>query len=372
MKKGNLVPLPDFEFTSSFAESDADGYYDIQIPKGPTSLSVQWSGYYCEDDQLTADFQSGQQLPDLVLKPLPLIAGKIVDPNGHPLVGAVARVLNSFGETKYVRTDQDGKFEIKIENFDYDFDTKKRRDVIKVMAFDPHSPLANIVEVDLSDKSIFSNVVIELADHEPRWIANEIGKIAKQDSERQLAQAGTTREEITASIEKKFPDARPGCPAPDIDNGTWFNSDSKSLRDFRGQYVLLDFWFIGCGPCERDFPTVKMANNIFGDHGFSVISIHIAGQPPESVKQFCDARGLDFPLVVDGAGEEILKSYKSLGVTFFPSYLLIDPEGNVAYSILGTSAGADEMPLNLHSHKLEVIRHFLLTEGQRSGPNESE
>ena len=164
---------------------------------------------------------------------------------------------------------------------------------------------------------------------------------------------------------------KPGSPAPEIATGTWFNSESKSLKDFRGQYVLLDFWFIGCGPCERDFPTVKMANDIFGDYGFSAISIHIAGQPAESVKQFCDARGMDFPLVVDGANEEIVKSYKSLGVAGFPSYLLIDPEGNIASSILGTSAGADELPfLSLHSHKLELIRHFLLTEGQK--PNASE
>ena len=163
---------------------------------------------------------------------------------------------------------------------------------------------------------------------------------------------------------------RLGGPAPNIDSGTWFNTDSKSLRDFRGQYVLLDFWFIGCGPCERDFPMVKMANAIYRDHGFSAISIHIAGQSPESVKQFCDARGLNFLLVVDGAGEEILKRYKSLGVIGFPSYLLIDPDGNVASSILGTADSADEMPLSVHGHKLEVIRHFLLTEDQGAKPSE--
>ena len=263
-----LARVPEFEFKSNFAESDEDGYYDVKIPPGPTNLSVQWSGYYCEDDRLKADFQPGHALPDLVLKPLPLIEGKVVDANGHYLVGAIVRVSNRFGETKYVQTDKDGKFELKIEHFEYDYATKKRLNVIKVIGFEPHSTLANIVEVDLSEKSKFSNVTLKLVDHEPGWLAEELGRMIKESSEQIFEQMETDLEKITSANEKKFPDAKLGNPAPEIVNGTWFNSEFASLKEFRGQFVLLDFWFIGCGPCERDFPTVKLANDIFGEYGF--------------------------------------------------------------------------------------------------------
>ena len=130
------------------------------------------------------------------------------------------------------------------------------------------------------------------------------------------------------------------------EGGTWLNTDSDSLEDFRGQYVLLDFWFIGCGPCEGEIPSLKKVYNLYREKGFTVISVHTAGQSPESVKQFCDARGMNFPLVVDSAAENILKAYRPLGVEVFPSYLLINPEGEI-------------IPADMRSHKIETIRKHM-------------
>ena len=71
-----------------------------------------------------------------------------------------------------------------------------------------------------------------------------------------------------------------------LTEGTWLNTDAKSLADLRGQYILLDFWFIGCGPCHADLPIVKLAHEHFSKHGFSVVSVHTKDQSPTEVKKF--------------------------------------------------------------------------------------
>ena len=351
-----LSPVDDSEFDYHCATTDAEGYYEIEIPEGPTRLTADSSGD-SPDEYLKANFQKGKPLPDLVSKSLPVITGKILSPDGRPVSGAFARVITLYGESKYVRADKDGNFELKIKSFEYDIETEKRRDIIKLLAFDPHGPLAGIVDVDVSDKSKYSDINIELAEHKPDWIEQEVHKIIEPQNDKMLAKMGFDKEELEKNYaaekgmdleQLKAKDQNKEYEmAPEFDGGTWFNSDSDSLEDFRGQYVLLDFWFIGCGPCERGIPSLKLVHELFRDRGFTVISVHIAGQPPESVKQFCDARGMNFPLVVDGADEKILKAYKPHGVEGFPTYLLINPKGEV-------------VPANLHQQKIETIRKYML------------
>lgn len=132
------------------------------------------------------------------------------------------------------------------------------------------------------------------------------------------------------------------------------------MKDFRGKYVLLDFWIIGCGPCIRDFPNVSLAQELYGGDHFTVVSVHTNSQPMNQVKQFTDTMNLKYPVVVDNAAGEILKAYGKLGVDSYPNYLLIDPDGKVVEN--------DNFPstLSLRNHKLEVIHKYWLLANQRS------
>jgi peroxiredoxin len=145
-----------------------------------------------------------------------------------------------------------------------------------------------------------------------------------------------------------------GQPAPELDGVAWFNTKARSLNDFRGRYVLLDFWFTGCGPCHDDFPSVKLVHERFEQHGVTVIGVHDNSSTPEAVLEHCKQQGLMFPIVVDHADERILKAYRKLGVNGFPSYILIGPDGNV----LENDDAADGP--SLHFFKLEVIRKYVL------------
>lgn len=51
------------------------------------------------------------------------------------------------------------------------------------------------------------------------------------------------------------------------------NELNISLDDFRGKYVLLDFWASWCLPCRQDFPFLKKIYQDYHSKGFEIISI---------------------------------------------------------------------------------------------------
>ena len=79
--------------------------------------------------------------------------------------------------------------------------------------------------------------------------------------------------EEMSSFEKNAPGA--GTMAPPIE-ATTLDGKPLKLADFKGKYVLLDFWATWCGPCIGEIPNLQAVHDAFGkDDRFAILSVSV-------------------------------------------------------------------------------------------------
>lgn len=100
-----------------------------------------------------------------------------------------------------------------------------------------------------------------------------------------------------------------------------------SLSDFRGKYVLLDFWASWCIPCRKVNPSLVKIYKKFGKRNFSIIGISLDHEKEKWEKAIA-ADGLNWTHVSElkGMNGKISKDYD---VGFIPNNYLLGPRGKV-------------------------------------------
>jgi len=102
-----------------------------------------------------------------------------------------------------------------------------------------------------------------------------------------------------------------------------------SLLQFRGSYVLLDFWASWCGPCRSENPNLVKAFNRYKDQGFAVLSVSL--DRPNGRDRWLKAihdDSLTWTHVSDLKfwDNAVAKQY---GIRMIPQNFLIDPQGKI-------------------------------------------
>lgn len=119
------------------------------------------------------------------------------------------------------------------------------------------------------------------------------------------------------------------------------NGKMLSLADYRGRYVLVDFWASWCAPCRMENPNVVKAYNKYKEKGFTVLGVSLDDNKDKWVEAI-EKDGLTWTHISD------LKGWKSppvaqYNVTGVPFSVLVDPSGK----IVGTDLKGQELQSTL-------------------------
>lgn len=149
-------------------------------------------------------------------------------------------------------------------------------------------------------------------------------------------QSGTYGRILRETIERVLA-GTPGTPAYAF-NGITAENRLIRLEDYKGRYLLVDFWASWCVPCRKSNPHLRALYNAYKANGIEFIGIADDDDHPEAWKNAIFTDSLPWPQLLRGknkAGADINKKY---GVNGLPVKILVDPDGMV----IGRYEGDDE------------------------------
>jgi peroxiredoxin len=124
-------------------------------------------------------------------------------------------------------------------------------------------------------------------------------------------------------------DPTSGSLAPDFSLRT-IDGATLSLRQFRGQTVLVNFWATWCGPCQVEMPVIQSKYEQFKEEGLVVLAVNL-DESARAVAEFRETFDLTFELLLD-PGAEVQKLYRNRS---YPTTVFIDSWGVIRAQHIG-------------------------------------
>lgn len=132
--------------------------------------------------------------------------------------------------------------------------------------------------------------------------------------------------------DKKYSKIPLGSVAPDF-NLKDTSGKAISLNNFKGRYLLIDFWASWCGPCRQNNPTLKELNNQYKGKGLQVISISTDKDAREWKKAIKEDK-MSWTQGSDLIGASSIAALR-YGITAIPFYILLDPDRKIILKSTG-------------------------------------
>lgn len=133
---------------------------------------------------------------------------------------------------------------------------------------------------------------------------------------------------------------------------TTLQGKQLSVPDTQGRPMLISFWATSCASCVEEIPHLIELYKELAPHGFEIIGVAMAYDPPNRVIALSHARQIPYPVALDIQG----KAAQAFGgISLTPSSFLIAADGRVIEQQTGK--------LNIHR-----IRDLVLDTASRSKP----
>lgn len=117
-----------------------------------------------------------------------------------------------------------------------------------------------------------------------------------------------------------------GQPAPEI---LAYTPDNKTVKlsDFKGKYVLVDFWASWCVPCRKENPNIVRLYDSYKDKNFTVLGVSLDNNPGSWMRAVEEDK-LMWTNVSDlkAWSSDLVLDYR---IKAIPASVIVDPSGKI-------------------------------------------
>ena len=132
-----------------------------------------------------------------------------------------------------------------------------------------------------------------------------------------------------------------GAKAPSFTLKNIYTGKDISLSDYKGKYLLIDFWGSWCGPCRASHPHLLKLYDLYKDDKFDIIGI-AADRKDETIKEAAEKDGLlwaQINMYEKRDGQQPVN--KLYNIAAFPTKILINPKGIIEAIYIGDTKEID-------------------------------
>ncbi|MEM9475924.1 MAG: TlpA disulfide reductase family protein [Pseudomonadota bacterium] len=111
-----------------------------------------------------------------------------------------------------------------------------------------------------------------------------------------------------------------------VSGATFAEADGteRTLADWQGKYVLLNFWATWCAPCRKEMPALDALNQEFGGERFEVVTLATGRNSLQGIRRFFEEEEItSLPILLDPK-QGVAREMAVLGL---PITVILDPEG---------------------------------------------
>jgi peroxiredoxin/Tfp pilus assembly protein PilF len=197
--------------------------------------------------------------------------------------------------------------------------------------------LSNIGDKNLRDAEAEYRAATELDKSEPIFHLNLATALLRQSKDEEARDELSKclmlhpAKPIADRVNQLLTDPRLGREnvAPDF-RLTTLQGQDISLRQLRGNIVVLDFWATWCPPCRASVSELKDLTRKYANA--KVVLISISGDKDEKAwRDFVAKKKMDWPQYLD-TNDSVMSSF---AVRAFPTYMVIDGDGFIKQRITG-------------------------------------
>lgn len=105
------------------------------------------------------------------------------------------------------------------------------------------------------------------------------------------------------------------------------DENNLDLSEFKQGKIVINYWATWCAPCIKEMPSLKRAEKILKDYGYTFLLV--SDETISKISRFKKEMNFDFNFLKSS------KSFETLGIYSMPTSYIFDETGKLVETIVG-------------------------------------